>query len=347
MTQHQLLLGRPRCPRIESRAMPPLAPGEVRVRTKFASFKHGTEGHLIRGTHPFARRVFDEEFRYFRDRRPSDPLLYPCELGNMGVGVVTEVGADVHNFREGEQVYGWWRTADVAQVEASRVWRLGSLTEEQAVCIDPFCFALGAVWDAGEPLEGKTVLVSGLGAIGLGVVQVAKRAGAKVLAASSLPARRALAARFGADEVIDAREGRSVGEWVKVGNAPGCDIAFECSGRYRQLDEAIRATRQCGTVVTLGFYEGGAGDVQLGEDFFHNRLRLLASLPAPRWNNPVRGEPPRWFDDLHREVVARFASGSLSAEGIVQPVVPFDRVVEAVSLVADHPEGAIKVGVRF
>lgn len=347
MTQQQLILEGPYRSRIVSRELPPLAPDEVRVETTLAAFKHGTEGHAIRGNHPFETRVFDEHLRYFRDRRSTDPAIYPCALGNMVVGVVTQVGSDVRDFRLGDRVYLWGPIASVHQVKASRVSLLGMLTEEQAVCIDPFCFALGAVYDADEPLAGKTVLVTGPGAIGLGVVQLAKHAGATVVAASSLPDRLALARRLGADDVIDTRKTPNVGEWVKTCTGRGCDVAFECSGRYRQLDEALKATCQCGTVVTVGFYAGGAADVRLGEDFFHNRLRLLASLPAVRWGNPVRGTPPRTYDDLRREVVSRFATGTLSAEGFLHPVVPFARATEAVALVADRPAETIKVGVRF
>jgi len=158
---------------------------------------------------------------------------------------------------------------------------LGELTPEQALCIDPASFALGGVLDGAIQPE-ETVLITGLGAIGLFTVQYCAASGARVVAASGFEQRRRLAQSFGASEVHDTSADSDVARTIKermVGERMGgVDVAIECSGSLRTLAMAIRATRQCGRIVCVGFY--GPGSINLSEEFYHNRLTLLASLPV-------------------------------------------------------------------
>jgi threonine dehydrogenase-like Zn-dependent dehydrogenase len=57
----------------------------------------------------------------------------------------------------------------------------------------------------------------------------------------------------------------------------------------------------------------------------------------PRWNN-------RRLADAVWELLA---AGRLNCEPIVQPVVPFDQVVEAYREIDEHPERSVKLGVNF
>ena len=63
---------------------------------------------------------------------------------------------------------------------------------------------VGAVLNTARVEPGATVLVMGLGGIGLSIVQGAVLAGAaRIIAADPLPARREVASRFGATDVLD------------------------------------------------------------------------------------------------------------------------------------------------
>lgn len=136
-----------------------------------------------------------------------------------------------------------------------------------------------------QPVE--RVLVTGLGAIGLFAIQYAVAAGAEVFAASLFPMRRTIAAGLGAS-VYDPAQAP---DWARTfkQETGGADVAIECSGHLGTLQAAIRAVRQSGRVVCAGFYGPADHRLNLGEEFFHNRISLLASLPALSWGNPVRG----------------------------------------------------------
>ena len=67
--------------------------------------------------------------------------------------------------------------------------------------------------------------------------------------------------------------GAVVREW----SGGGVDAAIELSGSDRALHEAVRSVVVDGTVVASGFYQGGAANLRLGEEFHHNRVRIVAS----------------------------------------------------------------------
>lgn len=333
------MLEAPRRADLVERPLAPPGPGDVVVRSLYSTFKHGTEMMAYRGDTPHASRVFNPSLRLFE----STPApFYPRPMGSMVVGTVDWAGEQAGALRPGDRVFGFAPIADVHVMPATSVRPLGELTPEQALCIDPASFALGGVLD-GEIHKGETVLVTGLGAIGLFTVQYCAALGARVVAASGFAERRRLAQSVGASEVHDTSTDGDVARTIKE-RSRGVDAAIECSGSVATLAMSIRATRQCGRIVCVGFY--GPGTLNLGEEFFHNRLTLLASLPALSWNNPVRGPKPLYAKDLQEMAARDFAAGKITPRGILSPTLAFRDAEEAVKLIADEPQRVLKVLLR-
>jgi len=324
-----------------------LQPHQVLVRSVISAFKHGTEMTGYHGSSPFLKRNLDPKLRIFLDNtEDASSILYPGTLGNMTVGIVEEVGKEVNSLAVGDHVFGWLPVADWHVSSADELYPLDGLTPEQALCIDPANFAIGGVLD-GDIRFREKVLITGLGAIGLLAVQYCKLHGATVYASSSFPQRRQLALDYGADVVLNRKEIPDLGLEVKRLTNGGVDAVIECSGRYIQLKYAMRAARQCGRVVCVGFYSGGATDLNLGEEFFHNRLSLIASLPDDYWNNPVRGETPLYARDLHQLIIEDFKAGRLNVEGLTGPSYPFSQAKEAVEAISENPTDVIKVTIKY
>jgi len=343
-TQRVLMLEAPRQVRFSERPLPTPGPDDVVVRSRYSTFKHGTEMLAYSGRSPFATRVFDHDLRLF-ESAPAPQDFYPRPLGSMVVGVVEWAGRNVPELqpdvRPGQSVYAWAPISNVHVLPAKAVCALDDLSPEQALCIDPATFALGGVIDGGIA-PGETVLVTGLGAIGLLVVQYCKALGATVLAASSLACRRKLAEAYGAAEVHDPGSHEDLARLIKQ-RTGGVDAAIECSGSSAGLNRAIRATRQCGRVVCVGFYGSGDNAINLGEEFYHNRITLLASLPALAWNNPVRGPKPLYAKDLQAMAARDFGQKKITPDGILDPVMRFEEAEQAVKLIADEPQRVVKV----
>ncbi|HLW60252.1 MAG TPA: zinc-binding dehydrogenase [bacterium] len=123
-----------------------------------------------------------------------------------------------------------------------------------AALTEPLAVAVHAVIERSRVAAGDTVLVSGVGPIGLLVLQVARAEGGRVIAAGTArDARRLeLARRLGAEVTVDVDAvdlPEAVREWTR---GAGVDAAFECAGAARSLDACLGALRRLGTLVQVG-----------------------------------------------------------------------------------------------
>jgi hypothetical protein len=96
-------------------------------------------------------------------------------------------------------------------------------------------------------------------------------------------------------------------------------------------------------VVCVGVYGPADASLSLGEEFLHNRITLLASLPAYSWNNPTRSDPPLHWTELRDTVARDLIDGLIAPDGLLYPTLPFSQAEEAVKLIASSPENVVKV----
>jgi threonine dehydrogenase-like Zn-dependent dehydrogenase len=327
---------------------PPLRPDQLRIRTEFAAIKHGTELHVFSGNSPFQNRRFDGEGRLFvptnGNGRSGDGIVRRF-IGNMVVGEVVEVGAEVTRFKPGDRVYGYGPVAETATLREDSAHRmLEPLTPQDVVCLDPALFAYAAVRDAGVRL-GDNVVLTGLGAIGLLAVQMLRQSGVmNLIVVDPIESRRRLAQRYGATLALDPTAA-DVGMEVRKVLPAGADVAIEASGNYRALADAMRTVGKCGLIVTLGYYKGVDNVLELGAEWHHNRLELRSSMPD--WGNPSR-EHPLWDRErMQATCLELFRRKVLTSEGIITPIVAFDDAQRAFLDAYHNPESSIKLGVRF
>ena len=324
---------------------PPLQAGQVRLRTELASIKHGTIFHVLSGRSPFQKRRLDPDSRLFVPDESQGAPMVGQFIGNMVVGTVAEVAGEAKRFRPGDRVYAHGPACQTATLQEGALQPLEPpMTPLDAVCTDPALFAYAALRDARVRM-GDNVAVFGLGAIGQFLVQMLHRAGClRVVAVDPLAKRRNLAAANGADVALDPTA-CEVAVAVRERLGAAADVAIEASGHYAALAEAIRSVRQCGRVITLGYYSGRDSQLELGAEYFHNRLELIASLPD--WHNPSR-EHPLWDRArLQQAVLDFFRRQWLRGEGVVDPIVDFADSAAAFLRIYRDPSEAIKLGIRF
>lgn len=110
---------------------------------------------------------------------------------------------------------------------------------------------IGAALNTAKVRPGSSVVVIGLGGVGISILQGAKVAGAaQIIAVDPTPNRREWALKFGATEAIAPEELAEVSERVTGGF--GFDYAFEAVGKPGTLRAAYDATRLGGTVCLVG-----------------------------------------------------------------------------------------------
>jgi 2-desacetyl-2-hydroxyethyl bacteriochlorophyllide A dehydrogenase len=349
-----LVLEGPRRLRLSEQPSRPLHPGEVRLRSRLSGISHGTELSLYRGTSAFTDKVFDRGLRAFVAPHAGSASAYPVTLGYEMVSEVVEVGPEVTAVRVGDLVHTGTphQEETVLDVAASlrATYPLVVLpTEERlerALFVSLAAVALQAVHDA-EIKLGDTVSVHGLGVIGLLAVQMCTLEGIQnIVGIDPDPHRRKLAAGFGATHVLDPSNAHPLGVRIReLNGGHGVDVALEVSGSDRGLQGALAAAGLGATVVAAGFYQGGAANLRLGEEFHHNRLTLIAS--AGGWGVPNR-HAPLWD---RRRVLATATrllyTDRVSVEGMLDRRFRFDEAPVAYQWLDEHPQGAVKVALVY
>jgi 2-desacetyl-2-hydroxyethyl bacteriochlorophyllide A dehydrogenase len=332
----------------------PLLAGEARLRSRLSGISHGTELSLYRGTSAFTDKVFDRGLRAFVSPHAGSVSAYPVTLGYEMVSEVVEVAPDVTAVKVGDLVHTGTphqeeTVLDVgASLEATYPLVVLPTAErlERALFISLSAVALQAVHDA-EIKLGDAVSVHGMGAIGLMAIQMCQLEGIQnVYAVDPDPRRRELAKSFGATEVLDPANGEELGLQIRDRNGGhGVDVAIDVSGSDRGLQGALAAAGLGATVVAAGFYQGGAGNLRLGEEFHHNRLSLIASIGG--WGTPNR-HAPLWDRRRVLDVATRLLyTDRVSVAGLLTRTFPFDRAAEAYAWLDEHPQDAVKVALDY
>ena len=272
----------------------PLADGHVRVRSVVTAVSPGTElTYIGRGaTNPYLHKRWDPDLRLFVPGVPTQD--YPIVFGYRAAGRVVESRAP--SVAVGTRVFGRWRHTEYSVLTASDAEQQllpDALTFDDGVDLAqmlPIC--VNAVSFADDAHRGAPVVVFGCGPIGLLVAQVARATGAAaVYVIDRVRARLDIAAGLGL-QTRDAGSGDVALELKRELGSEAVPVAFECSGSTHALHEAIRVVRRRGTVVAVGFYQGEAAGLSLGDEFHHNGVQIRSGQIGnlhPRWEiGPLR-----------------------------------------------------------
>lgn len=159
---------------------------------------------------------------------------------------------------------------------------------------------------------GETVLVIAAGSgIGVMAVQLAKRAGARVIATASSDEKLEAARKLGADEVVNHSQPNWHREVRRLTNGEGADLVFEHVGSAT-WNSSIASMRVGGRLVTSGGHSGFDVAINLWS-LFAKELTLVGSFSGTR-------------QDLIHVL-------DLVAQGAIHPVIyatfPLERVAEA------------------
>ena len=342
-----LVFTHPRGVGFEDEPDPVLPPDGVRLRTLYSGVSAGTELTAYRGSNPYLLKQWDASRRLFVS---SDSPTQSFPLRGWGyeeVGEVVEIGAEVEGVRVGDRVYGTWghraRHVTNAEYARGRIMPAG-LDPVLGIFSQIGAIALNGVHDAAIRI-GETVAVFGLGVPGQIVAQLARRSGAIVIGVDLSPFRLQRARELGAlDAMIDARDG-SPAEQIKARTeGRGADVCIEVSGAAPALGEAIRAAAYSARVVAMGFLQGEARGLYLGEEFHHNRVNVISSQisgVAPdlsyRWNR-LR---------LAQTAIRLQAEGVLTLKPLITHVLPFAQAAEAFRTLDESPAEALQVVLDF
>ena len=319
-------------------------PNEVLLATLYSGISSGTELSHYRGTNPFIHKVQNPATHLFEP--VDDAHWFPRSSGYEEVGQVIAVGPEVTGVVVGDVIYGTW------QHHSTRILN-GALAQRQKLPagLDPICgifsqigaIALNGILDA-QINVGETVAVFGQGTPGLIAGQLARLSGATVIAVDLYESRLQLAAALGADHAINAGTADPAEEIRRLTGGMGADVCLELSGSTLALQQAIRSVVTGGKVVALGFYQGEARGLYLGEEFHHNQVQLICSQIGGI--NPAYSR--RWdHARLHQTIMNLQAQGRLRLRELITEVYPYERAAEAYRRLDQDPSSAVQLVLDF
>src|ERR1700712_516328 len=166
---------------------------------------------------------------------------------------------------------------------------------------------VGAVLNTAGVEPGATVLVMGLGGIGISVVQGARIAGAaQIIVSDPVQERRDAAAGFGATHTLDPSATDLTQAAYELMAGIGGDYAFDAFGNAGLLETGLRATRRGGMTVGVGVAKGNEMVTPSAIGLVMQEKKLVGSVFGS--SNPHR-EVPR--------MLSFWRAGLLDLEGMI------------------------------
>jgi L-iditol 2-dehydrogenase len=287
-------------------------------------------------------------------------------IGHEPVGRVAKVGDDVRGLKTGDRVFvhhhvpcyacevcargdytfcptysktnldpgGFAETFRVPRenVERNAVLKLDPEVDwDSGALLEPAGCALTAIRKVGMP-ERATVLILGLGPVGLLYARLVRALGASWVGGTEVAAlRRSAAERGGIDVTVDPRDPAAVRAAVDAAtNGRGVDLAVVATGHPSVAKSATELVRRGGTVNLFGLPEAGSRlDADL-QDLYLRGVRLVPSYATTETD----------VAEVHRLV----AHGELAIADLVTHRIPLGEIAEAFRL-AGRPNEAVKVTV--
>jgi S-(hydroxymethyl)glutathione dehydrogenase/alcohol dehydrogenase len=151
---------------------------------------------------------------------------------------------------------------------------------------------VGAVIHTAKVEPGSTVAVIGCGGVGLSCINGAAIAGAgRIIAIDAVPSKLELARKFGATDVVNAKETDAVGEVVSMTNG-GVHYSFEAIGLKVTTEQAFKMLRKGGTATIIGMIPVGTMIELHGAEFLMERKIQGSNMGSNRF----RVDMPRFVD---------------------------------------------------
>jgi NADPH:quinone reductase-like Zn-dependent oxidoreductase len=254
-------LGGPEVLKIAEVPKPQAKPGTVLIKVRAAGIN-------------FADTLFRQGQYVMQPQLPDTPGM---EAG----GEIEAVGAGVPNLKPGQRVsaMGSKMYAEYALAPATQVFPIpDSISFEHAAAFPAQVLtAWHLLHTAHETKPDQTVLVhSAAGGVGIVAVQIAKAAGARVIATAGSDAKLEKARELGADAVINHTTQKIADEVKRLTNRRGVEVVFEHVGQAT-WDNSIRSLAVGGRLVTCGATTGFDGAINIAY-LFTRHLSILGSF---------------------------------------------------------------------
>jgi S-(hydroxymethyl)glutathione dehydrogenase / alcohol dehydrogenase len=195
---------------------------------------------------------------------------------------------------------------------------------------------IGAVVKTAKVEPGSTVVVFGLGGIGLNVIQGAKMVGARmIVGVDTNPAKRSLAEKFGMTHFVNPKdvEGNLVSYLVELTKG-GADYSFECIGNVNVMRQALECCHKGWGISTI------IGVAGAGEEISTRPFQLVTGRV---WRGSAFGGA-RGRTDVPT-IVDWYMEGKINIDDLITTTMPLERINDAFDLM--HKGETIRSVITF
>lgn len=293
------------------RPLPPVAPGQVRVRIEQCGLC-ASEVDLWMGKSPDA---------------------LPAAIGHEIAGVVEETAPDVTTVNVGDRVAAWIETggfAECALAEAAHCVLVDADVSYPAVA-EPLACVVNAV-ELAAPALADDVVIIGAGYMGTLVQLVTALKGPRTI--TVIDRRRDTldrAAAIGATRVVHADTESPADAVLEATDGRCADITYEVTGVNAGLELAGNVTRMGGKICIVGYHQGGS-----------------RTIPLAHWNWMAFNLVNAHFRNIDtimsgmRAGMRLVNAGLLDVSPLLTSVFPLGNIADAFEIAAAKPDGFLK-----
>lgn len=263
-------------------------------------------------------------------------FTYPVTAGNLGHegwGVIDTLGEDVTGLEVGDRVaglsYNAYAEYDIAK--ADEVVKLPSSLDGKPFPGEPLGCAMN-IFNRSDIKQGQKVAIVGAGFLGALLIQLAKSAGAEVIAVSKREFSLETAKAAGADHLVPMDDHYKIIE--KVSELTGgklCERVIEVTGKEWPLNLSIELTAERGKLIVAGFHQDGMR--QLNVQMLNWRGIDMIS---------AHERDPQQYVKGIKDAVTAVESGQMDPYPLFTHSFSLDEAQDAFSHLANRPDGFIK-----
>jgi S-(hydroxymethyl)glutathione dehydrogenase / alcohol dehydrogenase len=282
----------------------------------------------------------------------------PHLLGHEGSATVLDIGPGVKTVAQGDRVVLHWRPSDGLQcdppayqwngqrVNAGWVTTFNdhAVVSENRVTKIPSDFdlriaplfgcavttAMGVVNRDAEVQVGQSVVVFGVGGVGVNIVQSAHMVSScPIVAVDVVDSKLEWARKFGATHVFNGRDENLAAKIREVVGAGGADVVVDTTGRARVIEQAYDLTQADGKTILVGVPRKG-DNISIYSLPLHFKKVLTGS----------HGGSAEPHVDIPR-YIRLMKAGRMTLDGLVTHEFPLDQVNEAIATVRRGEAGRV------
>ena len=336
---------------LEEIPAPQVCEGCVLIQTTHSLVSLGTERMLVefgKANLIAKARQQPERVKQVLDKIKSDGLMptleavfnklgVPLPLGYCNVGRVIGVGKGVSAFQTGDRVASNGNHAEIVCVPENLVAKIPDTVSDEEAAFT----VIGSIGLQGirllQPTLGETIVVIGLGLIGLITAELLKANGCRVIGIDFDPQKIAIAKAKGMIALNPANDGDAVKQVMELTDQTGCDgVVITASAKEDDIvHQAAEMSRKRGRIILVGVV-----DLNLRRDDFYKKelsFQVSCSYGPGRYDEAYENKGMdypigyvRWTEKRNFEAILQaMASGLLDVKPLISERVPlneYDRI---------------------